>query len=331
LTILAAGYCAAIVPLFIAPIAVLPLYLFAQRQLKLSIRTLGMICLVGFPSMIWLRSIFELIPLVDGSALDGIMTRFVLPQFNDWSYLAQNVGFVSWHAGGQRFPISESMFPHADLLGKLSINTLPVLTFFGVSLFGLLFISYFRFIKSTSPNNIFILLFVLSFLVSLATKSPELIFTHIMTIFPATLLAILINRKDKLNEFLVVAIAVATLFSTANEILLWYRNPTSPISQASGFGNSLYAESVNNALAGDSYRIVQGDYSNGWIKFVAVNELIESKEKTNCVNCAQDHQGYPGSIESAENSLYSVVILGNCPLREEKILVIGPYTMCSRN
>jgi len=132
LVMLLASYSFAIIPAFLPLILVLPFWYFYQKRILQAFKIGMLIALLAAPSSLWMRNIQVAFDFANDGILDGIGRNIVVPHWNQFSFVAQLFGFVSWHGGGVRSPVLKEQMAQLGSLDQQVVSFLPTLTILSI-------------------------------------------------------------------------------------------------------------------------------------------------------------------------------------------------------
>jgi hypothetical protein len=327
-----AAYSFAIVPVFLPLITILPVWYFINKRflyaLKLGIFTL----LIAAPASLWMRNIQVAFGFANDGILDGIARNIVVPNWNQLTFPAQILGFVSWHGGGVRYPVSKFQIDKLGLIDKTIINLLPFLVILSFSILYLLFFHSIKENKFDPPRLFLTIVFLQLVTLALFTTSFYVTIMYVITLGPIILISLFSSKsisKTWYRKIIGIAI-IACLITAMIEGSLWFRNPNGQVAVNSYWANGVSANKVIKSLDGMEFSVAKGAFTSDYSFFIRASEIGLVAETNQCANCMKNSRGIDIDSASLEKVQNLVVIFGNCPRDFLNTRSIGAYSLCSR-
>jgi hypothetical protein len=331
---LLAAYSFAIVPAFLPLILLLPFWYFTKRRFVYGLKIGLITACIAAPSSLWMRNIQTAFGFANDGVLDGIAKNIVIPHWDQLAFPAQILGYVSWHAGGFRSPISKQQSDYLGFLDQMVISLAPyliVLSFFVLAVM----IYQSKFLKNWDLPQLFVILFVSQLALFILTDASFYVtIMFVLTLGPVMSIALYTEkpRSPKIYIKMLSIAVVASLGTTIVQGSLWYRNSSSQVAVNSYWSNGVAANEVIKILDGQKFTASQGEFTSDYAFFIRLSEIGLTSDKGQCVNCLVSSRGIDLLPESKDSSYAPkrVVIFGNCPQGFSIIRAIGAYTLCSR-
>jgi hypothetical protein len=328
LILLASAYCFSIIPVFLAPMIILPLTLIFSKNFKDFVKYSLLFVATGLPASIWMRGLSSSINLSNDGGLNNIARYILVPNYKSLYFLAQLSGTLSWHGSGFRSPTAGLSVSDLGFFNSFIISATPYLTIFGLLLFLisiLLLIKNFRFSDSIS---LYIVIFCIQFAGMIYVISLYTNLMYLITLFPSVLLALsLIVLKSRYSSFFISIWGALAVLVIITETSFWMHGAEHPISKESYWANHFYVDKVNMLLKDERFVIRQGEYASEYSFDVRRSELVLASNSNNCTNCKVTSTGILDQVPTISADKV-VVIYGKCRKSEEFIMSIDAYTVC---